>query len=81
MGFLAAAHMVAPERRAMHDILPRRNIVMDMKAGDDVVEHGQLPEQPDLLERARDARVARAGAPASRRGRRRRSIIGPASGW
>ena len=28
---------------------------MDVKSRDDVLEHGELLEQPDLLERARDA--------------------------
>ena len=52
---VAAAFVVAPERRAMQEILPGRDVVMEVKSGDDVVEHGEVPEQPDLLERARDA--------------------------
>ncbi len=54
VGFVAAAHMIAPERAAMHDVLPRRDRMMDMESSHHVVEHGQLPEQPDLLERARE---------------------------
>ena len=50
----APAHLIAPERSAVHDILPRRDVVMDVKARDHVVEHRQLLEQPDFLECARD---------------------------
>ena len=51
----AAARVIAPERRPVDEILPGRDVVMDVKARDDVVEHRQLLEQPDLLEGARDA--------------------------
>src|SRR5437660_1772422 len=39
----------------MEDVLPGRDVVMEMKGGDDIAEHRQAPEQPDLLERAREA--------------------------
>ena len=54
----ASARQRAWSRRnggAVDEILPGRDGVMDVKARDDVVEHRKLPEQPDLLERARDA--------------------------
>ena len=39
----------------MNDVLPGRDVMMDMKARDHVVEHRQVLEQPDLLEGAREA--------------------------
>ena len=65
-GLRAAVGVVAPERRPVDDVLPRRNSAVDVKARHDVVERGELLEQADLLERARDARGARADARAGR---------------
>ena len=33
--------LVAPESRAMHQVLPGRNVVMDVKARDHVLEHAR----------------------------------------
>ena len=45
---------VAPERGAVQEILPGRDVVTQMKSGDHVLQRGEMPEQPDFLERARD---------------------------
>ena len=47
--------VVAPERGAVQEVLPGRDVVTQMKSGDDVVERREMLEQPDLLERAGDA--------------------------
>src|SRR5271166_1374354 len=50
---IAAARVVATEGGGVDEVLPGRDIVMNVKGGDDVVEHRQAPEQPNFLERAR----------------------------
>src|SRR5262249_61115251 len=54
-GLVAAARVVVAERGAVHDVLPAGDAMMDVKAGDHVVERGELLEQANLLERAGDA--------------------------
>src|SRR6185437_162367 len=61
--FGVAARMVAPECRPVYEILPGRDIVMDVKSCDHIVQHRELLEQTNLLKRARntepDAAVCR----------------------
>src|SRR5262249_42665106 len=46
----AAAGVIARECGAVHDVLPARNVVMDMESGDDIAENRELLEKPYLLE-------------------------------
>src|ERR1044072_8729888 len=47
--------MIALKRAPVHDVLPRRNTMLDVKPRDDVLKHRELLEQSDFLERTRDA--------------------------
>ena len=51
---IMAASLIFRESRGVDHILPGRNLVMDMKSRDHVVQHAELLEQTYLLERARD---------------------------
>ena len=51
---VAATVVVAPERGAVQEVLPGRDVVTQMKSGDDVRERREMPEQPDFLECAGD---------------------------
>ena len=49
---LAEPGAVAAIGAAVENVLPGRDVVMDVEARQDVVEDGEVPEEPDLLERA-----------------------------
>ncbi len=52
---IAAAFTIAPESASVCKVLPGTDVVVDVKTCDDVLKNGELLEQPDLLERSRDA--------------------------
>ena len=52
---LAEVAALAPDGRKAQRIREQRRALMTMRADDDVLEHGCLAQQPDVLKGARDA--------------------------
>ena len=48
-GAFAALPLIGPECRAMRNVLPGRNVVVNVKSRDHVVQYAELFEQADLL--------------------------------
>ena len=52
---VSAAREVTPKRGPLENILPGWDVVMDVKARNDIIEHWEVLKKADLLERTRQA--------------------------
>jgi hypothetical protein len=70
-GAFAAPLLIDPESRTVRNVLPRWDLVVNMKSRDHILQHAELLEQADLLKGPGDAKPH---APMRGQGRQVRAI-------
>src|SRR4029077_11145930 len=77
-GAFSAPLLIDLESRAMRNVLPGRNVVVNVKSSNHVVQHAELFEQADLLKGPSDSKphapVRRQGGKGGARERQRTGI-------